>query len=328
MRYFFGQTREKILKIRDTKRTHPHIPRLYSLDQRQRELTTTTIIIEKTTMAAFSPHRKTTTSTRKNATFFLVPLLFCAFSSVSVEAAARFGRKLLQDVSLPSEDVLSGEEAMAMAPAPGPAPMTSTMEEEEEEEEEEPTILDEPTKRRRSLLQELGNGPVPSSLLGEMVDGIEEVFAPAPAPTTMEEQEEEEDLPPVRRKLLQVMGTPAMEEGMMPDMTGMMDPMPGTGMMDMGEAPSPAPAPAPADADIIDDEIISPGRKLLQEEEEEPMPPVDESIALPPTESIIAEAPAEATAEAPSPVVGTFEITTITGTITSDDYDPDGTGPN
>ena len=255
-------------------------------------------------MAAFSPHRKTTTSTttRKNTTFFLVPLLFfacffCAFSSVSVEAAARFGRKLLQDVSLPSEDVLSGEEAMAMAPAPGPAPMTSTMEEEEEEEEEEPTILDEPTKRRRSLLQELGNGPVPSDdgILGEVVDGIEEVFAPAPAPTTMED-DDEEDLPPVRRKLLQVMGTPAMEEGMMPDVTGMMDPLPGTGMMDMGEAPSPAPAPAPADADIIDDEIIPPGRKLLQEEEEEPMPPVDESIALPPTESIIAEAPAPAPA--------------------------------
>ena len=201
------------------------------------------------------------------------------------------------------------------------------MEEEEEEEEEEPTILDEPTKRRRSLLQELGNGTVPSDdgILGEVVDGIEEVFAPAPAPTTMEE-EEKEDLPPVRRKLLQVMGTPAMEEGMMPDMTGMMDPLPGTGMMDMGEAPSPAPAPAPADADIIDDEIISPGRKLLQEEEEEPMPPVDESIALPPTESIIAEAPAPA--PAPMEVVGTFEITTITGTITSDDYDPDGTGPN
>ena len=218
----------------------------------------------------------------------------CGAFSVSVEAA-RFGRKLLQDVSLPSEDVLSGEEAMAMAPAPGPAPMTSTMEEEEEEEEEEPTILDEPTKRRRSLLQELGNGPVPSDdgILGEVVDGIEDVFAPAPAPTTMEE--EEEDLPPVRRKLLQVMGTPAMEEGMMPDMTGMMDPLPGTGMMDMGEAP--APAPAPADAEIIDDEIIPPGRKLLQQEEEEPMPPVDESIALPPTESIIAEAPAPAPME-------------------------------
>ena len=348
-------------------------------------MTTTTFIKKRTMAAAFSPHhRKTTTTsttTRKNTTFFLVPLLFCAsFSSVSVEAnAARFGRKLLQDVSLPSEDVLSGEEAMAMAPAPGPTPMTSTMEEEEEE-EEEPTILDEPTKRRRSLLQELGNGPVPSDdgILGEVVDGIEEVFAPAPAPTTMEDGDEE-DLPPVRRKLLQVMGTPAMEEGMMPDMTGMMDPLPGTGMMNMGEAPSPAPAPAPADADIIDDEIIPPGRKLLQEEEEEPTPPVDESIALPPTESIIAEAPApapapmediglveempgrkllqeeeeeptppadesialsptesiiaeapaEATAEAPSPaVVGTFEITTITGTITSDDYDPDGTGPN
>ena len=373
-RDFFGKTREKILRYAIQKE-HTLIYQDYSLDQHQRKLTT----FIKKTMAAFSPHRKTTTSTttRKNTTFFLVPLLFCAFSSVSVEAAARFGRKLLQDVSLPSEDVLSGEEAMAMAPAPGPAPMTSTM---EEEEEEEPTILDEPTKRRRSLLQELGNGTVPSDdgILGEVVDGIEEVFAPAPAPTTMED-DDEEDLPPVRRKLLQVMGTPAMEEGMMPDVTGMMDPLPGTGMMDMGEAPSPAPAPAPADADIIDDEIIPPGRKLLQEEEEEPMPPVDESIALPPTESIIAEAPApapapmediglveempgrkllqeeeeeptppadesialsptesiiaeapaEATAEAPSPaVVGTFEITTITGTITSDDYDPDGTGPN
>ena len=383
-RYFFGKTREKILRYAIQKE-HTLIYQDYSLDQHQRIVTTT--FIEKTTMAVLSSHRKTTTSTTttRETTFFLVPLLFyacffCAFSSVSVEAAARFGRKLLQDVSLPSEDVLSGEEAMAMAPAPGPTPMTSTMEEEEEEEEEEPTILDEPTKRRRSLLQELGNGPVPSDdgILGEVVDGIEEVFAPAPAPTTMEE-EEKEDLPPVRRKLLQVMGTPAMEEGMMPDMTGMMDPLPGTGMMDMGEAPSPAPAPAPADADIIDDEIIPPGRKLLQEEKEEPMPPVDESIALPPTESIIAEAPApapapmediglveempgrkllqeeeeeptppadesialsptesiiaeapaEATAEAPSPaVVGTFEITTITGTITSDDYDPDGTGPN
>ena len=387
--YFFGKTREKILRYAIQKEHTPsHIPKDYNT----LSISTTPTQIDdddfhkKKTMAAFSPHhRKTTTTsttTRKNTTFFLVPLLFCAsFSSVSVEAnAARFGRKLLQDVSLPSEDVLSGEEAMAMAPAPGPTPMTSTMEEEEEEEEEEPTILDEPTKRRRSLLQELGNGPVPSDdgILGEVVDGIEEVFAPAPAPTTMED-DDEEDLPPVRRKLLQVMGTPAMEEGMMPDMTGMMDPLPGTGMMNMGEAPSPAPAPAPADADIIDDEIIPPGRKLLQEEEEEPTPPVDESIALPPTESIIAEAPApapapmediglveempgrkllqeeeeeptppadesialsptesiiaeapaEATAEAPSPaVVGTFEITTITGTITSDDYDPDGTGPN
>ena len=176
-----------------------------------------------------------------------------------------------------------------MAPAPGPTPMTSTMEEEEEE-EEEPTILDEPTKRRRSLLQELGNGPVPSDdgILGEVVDGIEEVFAPAPAPTTMED-DDEEDLPPVRRKLLQVMGTPAMEEGMMPDMTGMMDPLPGRDD-GHGRGSISAPAPAPADADIIDDEIIPPGRKLLQEEEEEPMPPVDESIALPPTESIIAEA--------------------------------------
>ena len=171
-------------------------------------MTTTTFIKKRTMAAAFSPHhRKTTTTsttTRKNTTFFLVvPLLFCAsFSSVSVEAnAARFGRKLLQDVSLPSEDVLSGEEAMAMAPAPGPTPMTSTMEEEEEE-EEEPTILDEPTKRRRSLLQELGNGPVPSDdgILGEVVDGIEDVFAPAPAPTTMED-DDDEDLPPGEKKI-------------------------------------------------------------------------------------------------------------------------------
>ena len=108
-------------------------------------------------MAAFSLRKATstptttrkTTSTKSSSSSssfftFLVPLLFavCGAFSVSVEAA-RFGRKLLQDV--PSEDVLSGEEAMAMAPAPGPAPMTSTMEEEEEE-EEEPTILDEPTK--------------------------------------------------------------------------------------------------------------------------------------------------------------------------------------
>ena len=48
--------------------------------------------------------------------------------------------------------------------------------------------------------------------------------------TTTTEEEEEEILPPVRRKLLQMM------EGMMPDMTGMPDPLPSTGdgAMDVG----------------------------------------------------------------------------------------------
>ncbi len=107
---------------------------------------------------------------------------------------------------------------MAMAPAPAPAPTMMTMEEESivvEREGEVPA-----KKRRRSLLQELGNGPVPSfgeEILGEIYD---EMFAPAPAPATT--TEEEEILPPVRRKLLQ------MVEGMMPDMTGMPDPLPST----------------------------------------------------------------------------------------------------
>ena len=115
---------------------------------------------------------------------------------------------------------------MAMAPAQAPVPTMMTT-------EEESTIVVEggevpAKKRRRSLLQELGNGPVPSfgeEILGEIYD---EMFAPAPAPATT--TEEEEILPPVRRKLLQ------MVEGMMPDMTGMPDPLPSTGdgAMDVG----------------------------------------------------------------------------------------------
>ena len=271
------------------------------------------------------------------------------------------GRKLLQEEeTFPSEDILEeqdligGEYAMAMAPAP----TIMTMEEESivvEGEGEVPA-----KKHRRSLLQELRNGPVPSGeeILGEIYD-----ISPAPATTT----EEEEILPPVRRKLLQMM------EGMMPDMTGMPDPLPSTGdgAFDIGEAPAPAPT-ATTDEEILDEEVIPPVRKLLQEEGDVIM---DEVIAVPPTEAPIAEGPApapiedigmiveetpgrkllqeelepqpvingeeeqevpptteeeEATAEAPSPIIGTFEITTITGTITAaeEDYDPDMTGPN
>ena len=253
---------------------------------------------------------------------------------------------------------------MAMAPAPAPAPTMMTMEEESIVVEGEGEV---PAKRRRSLLQELGNGPVPSGeeILGEIYDIYDEMFAPAPSPATT--TEEEEILPPVRRKLLQMM------EGMMPDMTGMPDPLPSTGdgAMDEGEAPSPAPT-ATTDEEILDEEVIPPVRKLLQEEGDVIM---DEVIAVPPTEAPIAEGPApapiedigmiveetpgrkllqeelepqpvingeeeqevpptteeeEATAEAPSPIIGTFEITTITGTITAaeEDYDPDMTGPN
>ena len=277
------------------------------------------------------------------------------------------GRKLLQEEeTFPSEDILEeqdltgGEYAMAMAPAP----TMRTTEEESIVVEGEGEV---PAKRRRSLLQELGNGPVPSGeeILGEIYDIYDEMFAPAPSPATT--TEEEEILPPVRRKLLQMM------EGMMPDMTGMPDPLPSTGdgAMDEGEAPSPAPT-ATTDEEILDEEVIPPVRKLLQEEGDVIM---DEVIAVPATEAPIAEAPApapiedigmiveettgrkllqeelepqpvingeeeqevpptteeeEATAEAPSPIIGTFEITTITGTITAaeEDYDPDMTGPN
>ena len=137
------------------------------------------------------------------------------------------GRKLLQEETFPSEDILEeqdltgGDYGMAMAPAQAPVPTMMTT-------EEESTIVVEggevpAKKRRRSLLQELGNGPVPSfgeEILGEIYDVYDEMFAPAPATTT--EEGEEEILPPVRRKLLQMM------EGMMPDMTGMPDPLPST----------------------------------------------------------------------------------------------------
>lgn len=139
------------------------------------------------------------------------------------------GRKLLQEETFPSEDILEeqdltgGDYGMAMAPAQAPVPTMMTT-------EEESTIVVEggevpAKKRRRSLLQELGNGPVPSfgeEILGEIYDVYDEMFAPAPAPATTTEEGEEEILPPVRRKLLQMM------EGMMPDMTGMPDPLPST----------------------------------------------------------------------------------------------------
>ena len=222
---------------------------------------------------------------------------------------------------------------------------------------------------RRKLLQELGNGPVPSdedNFLGEVLDEIEEALAPAPAPatTTMAEEEGGEEVLPPFRKLLQMgMGD------MMPDVTGMPDPLPPSGSATMGEAPAPAPAVVTtAEEEIVDEAVIPPGRKLLQEKGEVVM---DESIAIPPAEApAMAPAPSEdlstmtieetpgrkllqeelepvvngeeqqevpttmegeedaAAAEAPSPIIGTFEITTITGTITSEDYDPNGTGPN
>ena len=68
----------------------------------------------------------------------------------------------------------------------------------------------------------------------------------------------------------------------------------------------------------------TPGRKLLQEELE-PVVNGEEQQEVPPTMEGEEDA---AAAEAPAPIIGTFEITTITGTITSEDYDRNGTGPN
>ena len=81
------------------------------------------------------------------------------------------------------------------------------------------------------------------------------MFAPAPAPATT--TEEEETLPPVRRKLLQMM------EGMMPDMTGMPDPLPstGSGATDVGEAPAPAPT-ATTEEEILDERSYSASKKV------------------------------------------------------------------
>ena len=86
-----------------------------------------------------------------------------------------------------------------------------------------------------------------------------------------------------------------MMEGMMPDMTGMPDPLPSTGdgAFDIGEAPAPAPT-ATTDEEILDEEVIPPARKLLQEEGDVIM---DEVIAVPATEAPIAEAPAPAPIE-------------------------------
>ena len=292
----------------------------------------------------------------------LLVLASVMFSSATVAVEAR---KLQDTNTLPSEDVLSERELKGEAMAPAPAPTTTTA-----MEEVPMSVEGGEVPMRRKLLQELGNGPVPSgedNFLGEVLDEIEEALAPAPAPATtpMTEEggEEEEVLPPVRKLLQMGMGD------MMPDVTGMPDPLPPTGSAMMGEAPAPAPAVVTTtEEEIVDEAVIPPGRKLLQEEGEVVM---DESIAIPPAEApAMAPAPSEdlstmtveetpgrkllqeeiepvvngeeqqevpptmegeddaAAAEAPAPIIGTFEITTITGTITSEDYDPNGTGPN
>ena len=316
--------------------------------------------------ALFNTCRKSAKASANNAlraTLLVLATMAVMFSSATAAVEAR---KLLQDTdTLPSEDVLSERELKgeAMAPASASPPPTTAM-------EEVPMSVEEgEVPMRRKLLQELGNGPVPSdedNFLGEVLDEIEEALAPAPAPatTTMAEEEGEEEVSPPFRKLLQMgMGD------MMPDVTGMPDPLPPSGSATMGEAPAPAPAVVTtAEEEIVDEAVIPPGRKLLQEKSEVVM---DESIAIPPAEApAMAPAPSEdlstmtieetpgrkllqeelepavnseeqqevptamegeedaAAAEAPSPIIGTFEITTITGTITSEDYDPNGTGPN
>ena len=89
----------------------------------------------------------------------------------------------------------------------------------------------------------------------------------------------------------------------------------------IAEAPAPAPAPIEDIGMIVEE---TPGRKLLQEELE-PQPVINgEEQEVPPTTE-----EEEVTAEAPSQIIVTFEITTVTGTITAaEDYDPNGTGPN
>ncbi len=317
--------------------------------------------------ALFNACRKNAKASANNALRALLLVLATMavmFSSVTVAVEAR---KLQDTNTLPSEDVLSERELKGEAMAPSSsAPTTTTT----AAMEEVPMSVEEgEVPMRRKLLQELGNGPVPSdedNFLGEVLDEIEEALAPAPAPatTTMAEEEGEEEVLPPFRKLLQMgMGD------MMPDVTGMPDPLPPSGSATMGEAPAPAPAVVTtAEEEIVDEAVIPPGRKLLQEKGEVVM---DESIAIPPAEApAMAPAPSEdlstmtieetpgrkllqeelepvvngeeqqevpttmegeedaAAAEAPSPIIGTFEITTITGTITSEDYDPNGTGPN
>ena len=321
---------------------------------------------QKKPFALFNACRKNAKASANNAlraTLLVLATMAVMFSSATVAVEAR---KLLQDTdTLPSEDVLSERELKGEAMAPAPAPTTTTAMEEVPMSVEEGEV-----PMRRKLLQELGNGPVPSdedNFLGEVLDEIEEALAPAPAPATtpMAEEggEEGEVLPPVRKLLQMGMGD------MMPDVTGMPDPLPPTGSAMMGEAPAPAPAVVTTtEEEIVDEAVIPPGRKLLQEEGEVVM---DESIAIPPAEApAMAPAPSEdlstmtveetpgrkllqeeleplvngeeqqevpptmegeddaAAAEAPAPIIGTFEITTITGTITSEDYDPNGTGPN
>jgi len=139
---------------------------------------------------------------------------------------------------------------------------------------------------------------------------VGEAPAPAPTATTDEEILDEEVIPPVR-KLLQEEGDVMMDEVIAVPPTE----------APIAEAPAPAPAPIEDIGMIVEE---TPGRKLLQEELE-PQPVINgEEQEVPPTTE-----EEEVTAEAPSPIIGTFEITTVTGTITAaEDYDPNGTGPN
>ena len=117
----------------------------------------------------------------------LLVLASVMFSSATVAVEAR---KLQDTNTLPSEDVLSERELKSEAMAPSSsAPTTTTT-----AMEEVPMSVEEgEVPMRRKLLQELGNGPVPSdedNFLGEVLDEIEEALAPAPAPATTTMAEE------------------------------------------------------------------------------------------------------------------------------------------
>ena len=163
---------------------------------------------QKKPFALFNTCRKNAKASANNAlraTLLVLATMAVMFSSATVAVEAR---KLLQDTdTLPSEDVLSERELKGEAMAPAPAPTTTTA-----MEEVPMSVEGGEVPMRRKLLQELGNGPVPSDeedFLGEVLDEIEEALAPAPAPATTpmtEEGGEEEVLPPVRKLLQMGMG--------------------------------------------------------------------------------------------------------------------------
>jgi len=118
----------------------------------------------------------------------LLVLASVMFSSATVAVEAR---KLQDTNTLPSEDVLSERELKGEAMAPSSSVPTTTT---TAAMEEVPMSVEEgEVPMRRKLLQELGNGPVPSdedNFLGEVLDEIEEALAPAPAPATTTMAEE------------------------------------------------------------------------------------------------------------------------------------------